>query len=199
LNITVTDTAGDGYVTVNQCDAPRPNASSLNFVTGQTIPNAVITKLAADGTVCIYVSAPTELIADVGGYFPANSAYVPLVPARLLESRIGLSTVDGLFNGIGTPAPGSVTQVQVAGRGGVPTGAGAAMLNVTVTGGAGSGFVTVYPCDAPLPRASNLNYTAGQTIPNAVFAKLAANGTVCLYTSNRTDVLVDVVGYIGAV
>ena len=40
-------------------------------------------------------------------------------------------------------------------------GAAAVVLNVTVTGAQGSGFVTVFPCGEALPTASNLNFVAG--------------------------------------
>ena len=46
-----------------------PEASNLNFVAGQTIPNAVISKLGTGGKVCIYTSAATNLITDLNGYF----------------------------------------------------------------------------------------------------------------------------------
>jgi hypothetical protein len=70
LNVTSTAPAGAGYVTVYPCGIDPPLASNLNFVPGQTIPNDVITKLASDGTVCLFNSQPTQLIADVTGYFP---------------------------------------------------------------------------------------------------------------------------------
>ena len=69
------------------------------------------------------------------------------------------------------------------------------MLNVTVISAAASGFVTVFPCGAALPEASNLNFDAGDTIPNAVVAKLGAGGAVCVYTSAPAGLLVDVNGY----
>jgi hypothetical protein len=52
-DLTVTQAAGPGYVTVYPCDASRQTASNLNFGTGDTIPNAVVTKLSASGTVCL--------------------------------------------------------------------------------------------------------------------------------------------------
>jgi len=55
------------------CGAPRPNASSLNYLAGQTIPNAVITTLAADGTISLYALTGTQLIVDVNGSYPAGS------------------------------------------------------------------------------------------------------------------------------
>lgn len=70
LNVTVTGAQGNGYVTVYPCGATRPITSNLNFVAGQTIPNAVIAKIGTDGKVCIYANVGTHLIADVNGYFP---------------------------------------------------------------------------------------------------------------------------------
>ena len=77
-----------------------------------------------------------------------------------------------------------------------PNDASAVMLNVTVTEASGAGFLTVYPCRAPRPNASNLNYVAGDTIPNAVIAKLDADGKVCLYTLNTTHLIADINGYV---
>ena len=71
---------------------------------------------------------------------------VSLVPARLLESRPELSTIDGQFNGIGVRGAVSVMALPVAGRGGVGGDAAAVVLNVTVTDALAAGFVTVYPC-----------------------------------------------------
>ena len=70
LNVTVVDAGGAGFVTVWPCGADRPNASSLNFVAGSTVPNAVVTRVGAGGKVCVFTSAPVDLVADVAGYFP---------------------------------------------------------------------------------------------------------------------------------
>jgi hypothetical protein len=43
LNVTVTEGSGPGFVTVYPCGSQRPLTSSLNFVVGQSVPNAVIT------------------------------------------------------------------------------------------------------------------------------------------------------------
>jgi len=72
MNVTVAQgenpTIGGGYVTVYPCGT-RPEASNLNFTTGQTIPNSVIAPVSAAGTVCFYVYGTAHLIADVSGYF----------------------------------------------------------------------------------------------------------------------------------
>ncbi len=82
----------------------------------------------------------------------------------------------------------------MSGRGGVPVGAGAAVLNVTVVDAGAAGFVTVFPCGQAVPNASNLNVAAGQTVPNAVVSKLGVGGTVCVFSSVSAHVLVDVNG-----
>jgi hypothetical protein len=87
----------------------------------------------------------------------------------------------------------------VVGRAGIVTGAVAVALNVTVTGSTSAGFVTVWPCDQPRPLASTLDEAAGATVANLTVAKLAADGTVCLYTSAGAHLVVDTNGvYRGA-
>jgi hypothetical protein len=79
----------------------------------------------------------------------------------------------------------------------IPFDAVAVALNVTVTEPVGPGYVTVYPC-GDRPGVSNLNYVAGQTVPNFVIAALDADGDVCIDTIATTDVIVDIAGYVPA-
>jgi hypothetical protein len=84
----------------------------------------------------------------------------------------------------------------VGGKAGVPAGAVAVVLNVTVTGTQGAGYLTVYPCGGAVPLASNLNFTAGQTRANLVTVQLGANGEVCFYSYSRTAVIADITAYL---
>ena len=85
--------------------------------------------------------------------------------------------------------------LDVAGRGGVSREADSVLLNVTVTAPQGPGYVTLYPCDGPPPNASNLNFVTGETRANSAVVRLASTGVVCAYTSARTQLVIDVVGY----
>ena len=172
LNVTVTGTQADGFVTVYPCGTAIPTASNINYVAGATVANLAVAKIGASSSVCIFTNSAIDLIADVNGYFPATTTYKPLDPARLLETRPGLSTIDGLFNGIGLRSVNEITELTVTGRGGVPLGAATVVLNVTVAGSTASGFVTVYPCGIPAPLASNLNYGVGTVVANAVTVKV---------------------------
>jgi hypothetical protein len=138
---------------------------------------------------------PSAPVAGPGGPAgPTGTGYESLVPARLFDSRAPGLTVDGLLSGGGRVAAGSVTEVAVAGRGGVPGGAGAVVLNVTVVDALDAGFATVFPCGGAVPNASNLNVTSGQTVPNAVVSKVGAGGSVCVFSSVGAHLLVDVNG-----
>jgi hypothetical protein len=145
--------------------------------------------------VCLYTSTATHLVVDVTGYHPLGSPFVGLSPARLLETRAGGATVDGQMNGVGLRGRGSVTALPVSGRGGVGS-ASSVVLNVTVTEPWEPGFVTVFPCGEGRPNASNVNFVAGQTVANAVVAKVGAGGQVCLFTSSTTELVVDVTGFV---
>lgn len=204
LNVTATGTSASkfgGYVTAYPC-GERPNASNLNFVSNQSVPNAVIVPVSATGTVCFYVYGQADLIADVNGWFAGGSGFNTLAPTRVFDTRSGLGGVPvakvGALDGSGVPL-----RVQVAGTNGVPSGGSAAavMMNVTVdatTASAYGGYVTAYPCGGAPPNSSNINFVSGQTIANSVVAPLSADGTVCFYVYGEAHVLADITGWLAS-
>lgn len=189
LNVTVTGPAGAGFVTVYPCGSTRPWASNLNFVAGQTVPNAVVVKPGAQGSVCVFASAATHVVVDLNGYFPSGAVYVGLVPFRAADTRDGTGVARAVVKA------GTTLSVPVAPRQTVPEQAMAVSANVTVTEPDRAGFVTVWPCGEPKPWASNLNFVPGQTVPNAVIAGVGDGGAICLFTTATTHLLVDVGGY----
>jgi hypothetical protein len=188
LNVTAVDAQAPGFLTVFPCDSPVPDASNLNYDGGQTIPNAVFAKLGSDGRVCIYTYAAAHLIVDVNGFMPASSDITSVTPARFYDSRTG----------DGPRTNGSVTAITVAGRPGYPTNPAAVTLNVTAVDARAAGFMTVYPCEKPIPEASNLNFAAGDTIANSVVARVGSSGQVCVFVSGSAGLLVDINGFVPA-
>ena len=70
-NVTVTQPQGPGFITVFPDGLQAvPNVSNLNFVTNETVPNAVLASMT-DGDQDFYNggSKPTQLIVDFFGYF----------------------------------------------------------------------------------------------------------------------------------
>jgi len=197
LNVTVTAPVDHGFVTVYPCGETRPQASNLNATTGQVVNNLALAKVGTNGQICLYSLADTDLIVDVAGFVPAGGGLLPLVPARLLETRSGPNdaTIDGAHEGDGQIVGGQFERVVIAGRGGVPDDATGAMLNTTAIAPADYGFMTLYPCDAERPNASNVNHGPGDVVANAVFVKLDPSGAVCVYSHSTSHVAIDVVGY----
>ena len=117
------------------------------------------------------------------------SSFIAVPPSRLADTR-GDTGVGGFTR----LTPNSI-RVKIAGRGGVPANATAAVLNVTAVNTTLAGFVAVYPAGTDLPTISNLNVEhAGQIIPNLVTVLLGADGAVDVYTQNAADLIVDVNG-----
>ena len=115
----------------------------------------------------------------------------------MLDSRAGGSNV-GAF---ATPwGAGMARDVQVGGLGGVPADADAVVLNVTVTDVTASSFLQLWPTGSAQPTSgSSLNYSAGQTVPNAVTVKLGTAGRVTVFNrQGSANVIIDVVGYFKA-
>ena len=189
LNVTATNPTASSFLTVWPSLTPRPTASNLNVVAGQTVPNMVIAKVGDNGQVSIYNNTGSvDVIVDVLGWFPAGNTFTPMIPTRLLDTRLTSSLVAG-----------TVTDVPIAGQpGGPPVGAAAVALNVTITNPVGPSFLTVWPAGAKHPLASNLNFATGQTVPNLVVGKLGTGGKISLFSPVAADVVIDVLGWFPA-
>ncbi len=185
LNVTSTGAQATGYLTVFPCGTSMPLASSLNFTAGNDIANSVVSKIGSTGEVCIFASAPTHVIVDANGAFSPSgqNRSWQFDPSRLLDTRSSVK-----------PAAGSVTEVTVAGRQGVPANATAVVLNVTAVDPNSAGYITVFPCGSTMPIVSNLNYSSGQVVPNAATVSVGANGKVCIFTTSAAHLVVDLNG-----
>lgn len=198
LNVTVTSPTAASWLRVHPLGSVLPNASSLNYASGQTVPNMVIARVGTDGNIVLRNEfGSVHVIVDVVGWFPSAAGFASLSPGRVLDTRPGFSTVDGSFSGVGAVGQGQTLALTVAGRGGVPpVGARAVALNVTVTGPTAASWLRVYRSGAAPPTSSNLNYLPGQTVPNMVVVEVGADGKILLRNElGATHVIVDVLGW----
>jgi len=201
LNLTATGASGPGYLSVWP-DGDRPLVSNLNVeAAGQTIADAVVVPVGADGKVRVFAQTATDVVVDVAGWFTGADAtpgtvglFVPVAPERLLDTRLAAAgaTVAGAALRGGAPVA-----VQVAGAGSVPaTGAAAVVLTVTGTEASAPGYVTLSPTGRLRPTASNLNLAAaGQTIANLAVARLGDGGRVDLFAQEDVELVLDVAGW----
>jgi len=200
LNVTVTNTETAGYLTVYPAGVPHPLASNLNWAAGETVPNLVEVAVGKGGQVTLFNPAGhVDAIFDVAGYVstpivtPGQAGlFNAVVPARVLDTRDGTGNVL-----VAKIAAGNTLDGQIAGHGNVPTsGVSAVVLNVTVTNPTASSYLTVFPQGTMRPTASNLNFVAGQTVPNRVIVKVGSTGKVSFYNpAGSVDVIADVGGW----
>jgi len=183
VNITVVNPTQGGYITAYPGGQTKPGVSNLNFKPGQTIPNTAIVQVGSNGYVNFANGSggTIDLLADLAGYYSTASPdlYWAQYPSRLLDTRGGNGTL---------PANGVVkVQVELA---------TAANLNITVTNPQQGGYITAYPDGGSRPTASNVNFSAGQTVANGATVQVGADGYVDFVNGSggSVDLIVDFSG-----
>ena len=179
-NLLVVGTLGRGAWTLGNVVESAPVDTD-----GDGIPNETDTDDDGDGTpdssdaFPLDSSETTDSDGDGVGDNSDSNTPIRLDPSKEIQLNVvGLS--------LNAPAGSGLT---------VPQTATAVSLNVTVVSPASPGFITVYPCGVARPLASNVNYVAGQVVPNGVVAPIGSNGKVCFFSSQETDLVVDVAGW----
>ncbi len=102
LNVTVTQAAGRGYLTVHECGAEPPNTSNVNFVAQVPAPNLVVARSDATGHVCLTATQRAHVIVDQLAEFGDADH----------RCRIGLRA-PRRFAGGAPPAAGDVVRIDV--------------------------------------------------------------------------------------
>jgi len=210
LNVTVTEPTNNSFVSVYP-KPPRtwlygdqtsfgpstvPNASNLNFVAGQTIPNLVVARVGVGGKVRIKSNTgAAHVIFDVVGWYDTGGGggdgFTGVTPARLMDTRAAFAV--GPYT---TPFGAGTDRVLTVTGGEVPADTTAVVLNVTGLGATENTFLTVYPDGVTKPGVSNLNFGFAQTTPNLVMVRVGTEGRVRLFNnSGSAHAIVDVVGY----
>lgn len=193
FDLSAVSNTSDGWGLLWQQGTTRPYpASSINYVPGRAVTNAVTVKVSATGKVSYFTWVATDLILDVVGYYrssPGGGGYVPVTQTRVLDTRdsgvkmAAGSTMDRKLRGVaGVPDSPDVTAVAV---------------NVSALHQDGPGFLTFWPKSVPRPGTSSLNFGTERMQTELVVATLSADGWTSIYnsTSANIHVLLDVVGY----
>jgi hypothetical protein len=84
---------------------------------------------------------------------------------------------------------------------GAPSGARAAVVNLTASDGASPGFLTLESCAGrpdTVPTTSALTYATGESVAALAIVPLDADGRFCVYRSSPVHSVVDVVGFLAA-
>ncbi|MCU0260034.1 MAG: hypothetical protein MUE78_03360, partial [Ilumatobacteraceae bacterium] len=169
---------------------------------GRRTPAKVIT--------LVTVAAALVATAVVTATVPApRAAAAPGVSCAAPEGPLPPTTSSGGFRGIqptrlvdtrdpgGSPVPARCW-LRVAVPASVPATATALALTVTADRSAIPAFLTVHPCGSSRPLTSNVNTHPSGPTANLVVVGVDATREICVYSQERSDVIVDLVGWFGA-
>jgi hypothetical protein len=203
VNVTSTDSTSQFYVQVLPTLAGSVGGfSTINVaVPGQIRPNFAIVPLG-QGSISIFIPTGGNIIVDVMGYFTPTAAaaagrFVAVNPRRALDTRPAEAGPVPSGWVAHKPAIGEAVRVDVPANIGVPTsGVSALVVNVTATEASGGGYLQALPTGASPGQTSTVNYVAGQTSATHAIVPLGAGGTISVFTSNTSHIVVDVMGYI---
>ena len=204
-NVTVTGQTAAGFVALTPNPTSTPPSSTINFPLGDTRANNFTIPLNASGDLAAVLKTSAagktgHVIVDITGYFvlgDGEATYATIAPVRVMDTRAGAGHVGPL-----DAFSAGVTQtLSIAGANDIPVNATAITGNLTVTGQARAGYLSVTPEDPPgTPTSSTLNFPLGDTRANGLTAALNVDGdlSITYVTSSgtgTTHVLLDVTGY----
>jgi hypothetical protein len=200
LNVTVVPHGALGFLTVWPAGQTQPLASTLNSTDGRIKANAAIIPAGTGGAVSVYATNATDLVLDIDGYFvpgiAANAlAFYPLAPCRIADTR------NNSYGSLGPPSLSAGQQRTFAilsSSCDVPDGAQAYSLNFTVVPHGPVGYLTTFPTGQAMPLASTLNAPTGTVTANAAIVPAGTGGSVDVYATNATNLVIDINGYFAA-
>lgn len=194
LNLTATQSASAGFVTVWPCNASQPTPTSISTQAGVNVANLVVVGLQG-GELCIRSTVPTQFIVDVVGYFSTSSVLGIPAPVRISDSRPAGTTIDNQSKAYGAVSAGGTKKIEVITRGpNAPTVSRSVVVSVSVYSAAATGYLTVWPCGQAKPLASNINMAAGVTNTATVMVAVGDDNEICVFSSVSTHLVVDLVG-----
>ena len=173
-NLTVTEAVDRGWVAVWPEGAPQPSplVSSINFVPGVNIANAVVAPLGTNGGITLYPRVGTHVVIDVNGYY---------VSAATLASG---KTLKGVWTVYGVPTgAGDYYTTQISFPLTLPSAAAAPLANFIAAPGTASTANCPGTVTDPQAAPGQLCIYSKQNI-NATVANIVAASTATSYASD---------------
>ncbi len=199
LAITVTTSPGCGWsadVVQNQW---LTAATSTGVGTGNALFNVTsntgswrVAQLRIAGQTITVQQAPATAAQTTGLRF------VSMAPCRVMETRAEYN-FQGRTGPFAPPylrtAETRTLPLRSSNVCSIPSDAKAYVLNVTAVPRGPLDFVTLWPSGQPRPTYWTLRSPDGQIVANSAIVQAGTNGAIDLYTSNDTDLILDISGY----
>ncbi|MEV1320784.1 trypsin-like serine protease [Micromonospora arborensis] len=195
VDVTAIKPTTNAYLIVYPGGSTRPATSSINASAGETISTTQVVKVGPNGKLSVYSQGDsTHVRIDVHGYFTnsGGGGLVALPHTRVVDTRDGTGTTTGTI-----PSNGSRT-VTLTGDNALPVGASNALLEVTVVGATGGGYLTASPTGGTADPSSVLDYASGIT-SQGVAVKLSPTGQVTFVNRGpAVHLVMTLQGYVAA-
>lgn len=190
INVTVVPAASLGFLTIWPSGTPKPLTSLVNSIDGRVKANSTLVAAGTNGAVSIFVTDAANVVLDINGYFvappDAGLSFYSVEPCRLADTRRTAML-----------AAGETRRFPVASHCQIPVTAQAYTLNLTVVPAEPLGFLTLWPAGQAKPFVSTLNAPTGTVTANGATVAAGAGGSVDIFVTNATHVIVDISGYFG--
>jgi hypothetical protein len=179
-------TTGETWLTIDQ--NTRFGSGVLNFtVAANTTSFNRFATIFAGGT-GVSIQQLTTPTSTVGLRF------VPVTPCRVADTRAD----GGKTGSFGPPriAGNSTREFPIpTSTCGIPFSARAYSVNITAVPPGPLSFITVWPSGQTQPLVSTLNSFNGRVVANAAVVPAGSNGSINVFASNDTELIIDINGY----
>ncbi len=183
LNLAALPLTAQGFAVVGPAGQGQPPTSSINFVPGQNVANAVPAIQGTGGGVAFHASTNVNAVADLTAVFRSSgNGLTTTPPTRVFDTREASAPLQ----------PNVVRAFDVE----APPGATGVVGTLTVLGASAPGFLAAFPCGSPTTGVSNINYPADTVRANALMVELGTNQELCLRSLEEVNAIFDVTGYL---
>jgi hypothetical protein len=195
LVTTVNGTTLSGPTTINSWQAwtLNANAPSAQNSGGTSYGFANWSDAGAQSHAIVTSASPTTYTANFTATGTAALNYFTVTPCRLIDTR----NANGPYGGPVLSA--NTTRSFVAtGQCGVPVGAQAVAVNLTVVQAVCRGSLSLGPTGAPISGISAINFADGRARTNNATVALSGTGSFDVFAGlecGATDLVLDVLGY----
>jgi len=179
-------------ISISGCTAVTLNSGDAQCVTSSLAvgTDAIVAAYSGDSNYSPSNGSMTQIVNPV----PQALQFVTLPPCRVVDTR----GANGTFGG--PPLQGNQARSFPLAEGdnpcGIPANAVAYSLNVTVVPPGRLSYLTIWPTGQGQPIVSTLNSPDGRTKANAAIIPAGtSNGSVSVFVTNPTNVLLDINGY----
>jgi hypothetical protein len=198
LAVRVSGSSSRSSLKVWTCGAGAPT-TNVNTAAGNSASNLVFAALDRYGQVCLQSSEASHLTVELQGWWEGSDEIRLTGRARLLDTRAGRATVDGVGRPNRRVGSTYVTRVPVVGRAGISA-SDAVTVNVTAIAATGRGSLSLWPCGADRSTAATMALAPGSLASLQVTMRPGDGGAWCLAASigEKVDVAMDAVGWFPA-